>query len=183
MWQQIGRTRQASQSQTSRSIKQPKQRWTYGTTVGSSNNKQNTHKVDKRQCQEGKVKAQSRSDKTKLLCKQNINSINENLHRITNIAIRNQHLVLIRRIIGISNTRTADTFPSVVVSVVVGVNQEQKGPSRDITGFSHKNRTGPMGRGSKKTSAKNLALDLDKKKKKPHLGPAMEIIGRRKQSS
>ncbi|KAI8456821.1 hypothetical protein BY996DRAFT_6412101 [Phakopsora pachyrhizi] len=33
-----------------------------------------------------------------------------------------------------------------------------KGPSRDITGFSPKNRTGPMGRGSKKTSAKNLAL-------------------------
>ncbi|KAI8456860.1 hypothetical protein BY996DRAFT_8438208 [Phakopsora pachyrhizi] len=62
MWLQIGRTRQASQSQTSRSIKQPKQRWTYGTTVGSSNNKQNTH--ESRRGSEGpKQKGQ---DKVKL---------------------------------------------------------------------------------------------------------------------
>ncbi|CAH7684707.1 hypothetical protein PPACK8108_LOCUS19095 [Phakopsora pachyrhizi] len=149
------------ESQTSRSIKQPKQRWTYGTTVGSSNYKQNTHE------QKGQDKVKLRKV---LIATSNTDRGKASWAELEGGQTKREHQVLIRRIIGSSNTRTADTFPSVQRLSLkkderwrrethINLANRAKCPSRDITGFSPKNRTGPMGRGSKKTSAKNLALE------------------------
>ncbi|CAH7668633.1 hypothetical protein PPACK8108_LOCUS3158 [Phakopsora pachyrhizi] len=142
MWLQIGRTRQASQSQTSRSIKQPKQRWTYGTTVGSSNNKQNTHE------QKGQDKVKLR---IVLIVKATSNTDRGKESWAELEGGQTKIEVLIRRIIGSSNTRTADTFPSVQRSSV-----KKDECWKNTYQFGQQSE---RSKGSKKTSAKNLALE------------------------